>query len=92
MMEELRIPHVSVKTSAGRASVEVDDDELRDLIEDHLVEVCGLDYEYLAPGGEGRHHALVFSPEVTSADIVGALNRLDPAEVERVFRLNNPRR
>jgi hypothetical protein len=91
-MEELRIPHVRVGTRGGRTVVEVPDDELRDMVEDYLLEVCDLEYEHLEPSAQsGRPVVMVFPSEVSLAKIVEALNELDPIEVDRVFRINNTR-
>lgn len=90
ILPALRIPYISARVENGRVVVQVVDDELRDMVEDHLTEECDLGYEYLAPPvGGGKACCLVFSPEILLSEIIAALNELDAAEVERVFRLNN---
>ena len=91
-MDSLRLPHVRAHLSEGRAAIEVHDDELRDLIDDHLVEQCNLAYDYLQPlPGTGDAWLMVFPPEVSLSDVIVALNKLEVEEVERVFRINNRR-
>jgi hypothetical protein len=87
-MDLLRVPHVQSYLKEGCAVIEIHDAELRDMVEDHLIEDCDLEYAHLQilPGGGTL---MVFAPEVSLERVVGALNKLDPAEVERVFRLNN---
>ena len=75
----------------GRAVVDVVDDELRDMVEDHLIELCDLEYEYLQPLTDGgKACQMVFPPNILLSNVIAALNKLDPIEVERVFRINNP--
>ena len=63
------------------------------MIEDHLCEECNIDYEYLEAATEGGDaYVMVFPSTISFSALIAALNRLDAAEVERVFRLNNPSR
>lgn len=68
----------------------VDDTELRDMVEDHLL-ACDIDYEWLEPPAEGAEATvMIFPPDISLLQLTAALNELEPKEVERVFRLNNP--
>jgi hypothetical protein len=75
----------------NRCMVVVEDYALFDFIEDFLIEQCDLPYEYRAtrerPGGEVI--TLYFPLEVSPAVIEQNLLRLSPAEIERIYRLNN---
>ncbi len=91
ILPALRLPHIAALVQDGRVVVEVVDYELRDMVEDHLAEECDLEYEYLMPAIEGGPACrMVFPPGVLLSEVIDALNLLDAAEVERVFRLNNP--
>ena len=88
-MDSLRLPYVRAHLSEGHAAIEVHDDELRDLIDDHLLEQCNLEYDYLQPlPGSGEAWLMVLPPEVSLSDVIVALNKLDVDEVERVYRIN----
>ena len=75
----------------NRCIVVVEDYELFDFIEDFLGDKCDLAYEYRTsrerPGGEVI--TMYFPLDVTPAVIKRNLVKLSPAEIERIYRLNN---
>lgn len=75
----------------NRCIVVVEDYELFDFIDDFLADECDLTYEYRTsrprPGGEVI--TMVFSPSVTRAAIEQNLLNLSPAEIVRIYKLNN---
>ncbi|MGK5027486.1 hypothetical protein [Janthinobacterium sp. RB2R34] len=86
------LPYISVGLDEGnRCVIVVEDYELFDFIEDFLGEECDLAYEYRIskerPGGEiiTMFFPLGVAPEIIEA----SLANLSPAEVERVYKLNN---
>jgi hypothetical protein len=86
------LPYISVGLDDGnRCIVVVEDYELFDFIEDFLSDECDLSYEYRIskerPGGEVI--TMIFPLGVTSAIIEASLLSLSPAEVERIYKLNN---
>jgi tRNA threonylcarbamoyladenosine modification (KEOPS) complex Cgi121 subunit len=86
------LPYISVGLGEGnRCIVVVDDYELFDFIEDFLGDECDLSYEYRTskerPGGEVI--TMFFPLRVTPEVIEASLSSLSPAEVERIYKLNN---
>jgi hypothetical protein len=86
------LPYISVGLDEGtRCIVVVEDYELFDFVEDLLGDKCDLSYEYRSskerPGGEiiSMFFPLGVTPEVIEASLSG----LSPAEVERIYKLNN---
>lgn len=90
-MEQV-LPYISVGLDdAGRCVVVVEDYELFDFVEDFLGDECDLSYEYRTskkrPGGEII--IMYFPLGVTPAVIQASLSSLSPAEIERIYELNN---
>ncbi len=86
------LPHVRIPAADDdRTLVIVDDLELFDYVETFLTQQCFLYPESVQaarrPGGEVI--TAVFPPGRRAA-LEDALRRLDPAEIEAVYRLNNP--
>ena len=86
------LPYISVGLDEGNRSViVVEDYEPFDFVEDFLGDECDLLYEYRTskgrPGGEiiTMFFPLGVVPEVIEA----SLSSLSPAEVERIYKLNN---
>lgn len=85
----MELPYLRLGDEDGWLVLRVSDAELLDFIEDFLTEECDLRHDHIpladsAPGG------LVF-PEGTSADVVvAAIRQMNPVELERIFRINNP--
>jgi len=86
------LPYTSVGLDdEGRCVVVVEDYELFNFVEDFLCENCDLSYEYRLsrerPGGEII--SMYFPLGVTSAGVETSLSSLSPAEIERIYKLNN---
>ena len=86
------LPYISVGLDEGnRCVIVVEDYELFDFVEDFLGDECDLSYEYRTskerPGGEiiTMFFPLGVAPEIIKA----SLANLSPAEVERIYKLNN---
>lgn len=86
------LPYISVGLDEeNRCVIIVEDYELFDFVEDFLGDECDLSYEYRTskerPGGEivTMFFPLGVAPEVIEA----SLSSLSPAEVERIYKLNN---
>lgn len=91
LLPSLRLPHVAARVEDGRVVVEVWDYELWDMLDDHFNESCSLEIEEIFHAKQaGEPNGFVFPTAVSLAEVIAALNRLAPAEVERVFRVNNP--
>jgi hypothetical protein len=62
----------------GRVVIEVDDYELFDFVQDHLVEACELEPEFLdlPPAGPYR---LFFAVSVPASTVTAAISMLDPS-------------
>jgi hypothetical protein len=87
---DLELPHIRTSLHDGRVVVEIDDDELCDFVEDFLTENCNLINESKSFGAAQEPSRLTFPANVDLGTMFNALRRLDPAEVERVFVINNP--
>lgn len=86
------LPYISVGLGDGnRCIVVVEDYELFDFVEDFVGDECDSSYEYRTsqerPGGEII--TMFFPLRISPEDIEASLSRLTPAEVERIYKLNN---
>lgn len=86
------LPYIHVGLGdENRCIVVVEDYELFDFIEDFLGDECDLPYEYRTsrerPGGEII--TMYFPLGVTPAVVEASLSSLSPAEIERIYKLNN---
>lgn len=86
------LPYISVGLDEGnRCVIVVEDYELFDFVEDFLGDECDLSYEYRTskerPGGEII--TMFFLLGVAPGLIEASLSSLSPAEVERIYKLNN---
>lgn len=86
------LPYIHVGLDDNnRCIVVVEDYELSDFIEDFLGDECDLSYEYRTsrerPGGEviTMYFPLGVTPEVIKRNLL----KLSPAEIERIYGLNN---
>ena len=89
----MKIPHIQInKTDEGLLTVTVKDYELFDYVEDHLIENHDLEYDYsLESEKNGVSAYTMYFPKGTPENkIKKALNELSHAEIERIFKLNNP--
>ena len=86
------LPYISVGLDEGnRCIVVVEDYELFDFVEDFLGCECDLLYEYRTSKERlgGEIITMFFPLSVTPEDIEASLSSLSPAEVERIYKLNN---
>ena len=86
------LPYISVGLDEGnRCIVVVEDYELFDFVEDFLGCECDLLYEYRTSKERlgGEIITMFFPLSVTPEDIKASLSSLSPAEVERIYKLNN---
>jgi len=86
------LPYISVGLDdEGRCVVVVEDYELFDFVEDFLGEECDLSYEYrISRKRPGRENISMYFPlGVTPAEVETSLSSLSPAEIERIYKLNN---
>jgi hypothetical protein len=85
----MELPYLRLREEDGRLILRVNDAELLDYIDDFLTEECDLRHDQV-DGAGGAPAGLLF-PEGTRAGlIVDAIRRLIPAELDRIFRINNP--
>ena len=91
-MRELVLPHLRAHEIDGQPVVDVDDDaELIDFVEDELTERFDLLHEHFYELKESGQVRLVYPSGTALEDIFEALRSIAPAELERVFALNNPK-
>jgi len=85
--DEIQIsPIISVNHESGRITVDVNDDELRDYVEDHLTEnFDGLEVE------SHVGTTLVLAESAKLDRVAHAISLLSQAEIKRIWRLSNPR-
>lgn len=87
------LPHISInRDSDGRVTVEVEDTELYDFVEDHLIEVCNLEFVGATSSNRGSLcvYTMFFPKDIAIETLQDALQKIDPEEVVRIFKLNNP--
>ena len=89
-MDELVLPHIRAHVVDGRVVVDVDDDdELFDFVEDELIERSGLEHEYVVSLESREQRRIVYPATTAPGSVFAALRLIDPAELQRVYRLNN---
>lgn len=89
-LPSLNLPHVHLGEEGGRIVVQVDDDELFDFVEDFLTESSNLTCEHvLLPVDVESVNTMYFPVGVSRHTVEAALRKLDPIELERIFRINN---
>ena len=86
-MDTSPLPHTRIRDDRGRIVLEIDDAELADWLDDQLTETFGLCIDgFQEIGSQTRFW--FFSGQVLE-EVLAALGRIDPAEAERIFRINN---
>lgn len=86
------LPHVQIGMyEQTRCVLVVDDYELFDFISDYFGEECDLPHEFHSSEPRpGREVITMYFPlSVKSAAVEQCLLKLSPAEIERIYRLNN---
>jgi len=86
------LPHVQIGLDEqSRCFIVIDDYELFDFISDYLADECGLPNEshssMARPGGEVI--TMYFPLLAKAAAVEQCLLKLSPAEIERIYKLNN---
>jgi hypothetical protein len=89
-VNEVVLPHIHAHMVDGRPVVDVDDAEVFDFVEDELIERFDLEYEYLQHVEGSGKTRMVYGPGTSLQSVIDALCSIDPAELDRVYRLNNP--
>lgn len=91
----MKIPHIPIsKNDRGHVTVKVEDTELFDYVEDHLIEQHDIEYEHVNCSEENglKIYTIHFPKDVTSVSIEQTLGELSHIEIQRIFRLNNPQK
>lgn len=83
----LEKPHIRLLTNGNQIILQVDTWELKDFIEDYLLEECDIDYEYFQDINpemkitNEESYNLYFSEEYTSDQIISAIEKLNDKEI-----------
>jgi hypothetical protein len=86
------LPYIQIgRDEGGRVFLVIGDYELFDFISDYLGDECDLPHEYQKSAARhgGEIITMFFPLAVTPAEVEVHLLRLSPAEIERIYRLNN---
>ena len=86
------LPHIEIGLDQhGAVAVSVEGYELFDFIDDYVTEECDLDWQgkTVKAVGSGEVHTIYFNPKHSFDDVEQALLKLDPAEIDRIYALNN---
>jgi hypothetical protein len=89
----MNIPHVNYgKDVEGCVFISVEDTELFDYVEDHLIEKCNLKYEHLTSSENNgvTVYRMCFSKNFEVKDIEKALSKISALELEKIYKINNP--
>lgn len=82
-------PHIVInKKSNGEITIEIDDIELFDFIEDFLIEKCSIEYAFLTDI-KNKNRMMHFTDKYSFETLKSAIQKLDRDEIERVYKLNN---
>ncbi len=88
----MELPHIKIKQDiAGMTKVEVEDNELFDFIEDYLIEDCDIEYDYMETSKKEALtiYTMFFSKIYLKETIEAALSKLEIAQIQNTFRINN---
>ena len=86
------LPHIQIGLNEdNRCMVVIEDYELFDFVSDYLGDECDFPHEYQTSKTrpDGEVVTMYFPLAVTAAAIEKNLLKLSPAEVERIYGLNN---
>ncbi len=90
----MNLPHIeSGIDGEGQLFVSVEDTELFDYVEDHLIENCDIEYECFENSEINgvSVYTMFFPSNINKEELDYALSKLSALEVQRIFRINNPR-
>lgn len=86
------LPHIEIGLDQyGTVVVSVEDYELFDFIDDYITEECDLDWQgkTVRKNAQGKVHTMHFDAKHSLTEVEGALLKLDPEEVEKIYAINN---
>jgi hypothetical protein len=88
--EGVKQHHVTLDESDGHVTIRIDDRELFDFIEDHLID-HGFICDYYSEQQSGCRHffAMHFPAGVDHARLKEVIDSIDPQEIQRIWELNN---
>ena len=89
----MKLPHINYGTDdEGRLFVSVEDTELFDYVEDHFIEKCNIEYEFMSSSESNSIsiYTMYFSKSNKEQEIEEALSKLSKLEIERIYDINNP--
>src|SRR4051794_21630506 len=90
-VHSLGLPHIRCGEEGGRVIVQIDDDELFDFVDDYLTEHSDLECETVRfSDSVETTNTMLFRVGTLRHKVEAALRKLDPLEVERIYRINNP--
>ena len=90
----MNLPHIeSGIDDEGQLFVSIEDTELFDYVEDYLIESCDIEYECFENSEINgvSVYTIFFSSNVNKEELDCVLSKLSALEVQRIFRINNPR-
>ena len=73
-------------------TIDVDDLELFDFVEDYLIEECDIEYEYMQELSiDGSQiYRMYFGNKYTFNEIENQKKKLDKEEINKIYKINNP--
>lgn len=86
------LPYIEIKNSGSNQIVlEIEDTEVFDFIEDYLIEQCDIHYDRLEVSKQKgiSIYRLSFLEKFTREELESHLAKLDPFEIEMIYRINN---
>lgn len=89
----MNLSHINFGTDdEGRLFISVEDTELCDYVEDHLIEKCNIACESMVSSeNDGLPvYTIYFQEHIEEQEIIEALSKLTENEVVRIFKINNP--
>ncbi len=82
-------PHIVIsQESNGEITIEIDDIELFDFIEDYLIEKCSIEYAFMTDS-KNKKKIMHFTDKYTFETLKSTIQRIDRDEIERIHQLNN---
>ena len=82
-------PHIIInKEPNGEITIEIDDIELFDFIEDYLIEKCSIEYAFLTDM-KNKNRIMHFTDKYSFETLKSVVQRLDRDEIEKIYQLNN---
>ena len=82
-------PYIWLTISDGTVTLEIDDSEVLDFVEDFFIEHVGGSFKEFTLNLSSKPLLMQFTSQVTAEEVESNLRLLDVDEIQRIYVLNN---